>query len=164
MCVGYLLSCSAFVSLVETLLYVSSSEQALRSLVSSPLARLAKVFFGWAELYSRYWNLFVGLKYGLMSSIRESSYRLPLYRVRSRKSTVVFELTCVNLMVGCSWLMYFRKSSSSDGGPGQMHRMSSMYLSQSRGFLGYSASNFSSSSAIKMFAYDGAIFVPMAVP
>ena len=43
---GYPLSLRAFRSLSETFLYVSSSEQALRSLVSSPLVRLAKVPLG----------------------------------------------------------------------------------------------------------------------
>ena len=62
---------NAFKILIETLLYVSSFEQALRSLVSSPLTRLAKMPLGWEELNSRYWNLFVALKYGLKSSIRE---------------------------------------------------------------------------------------------
>ena len=39
------------------------------SLVISPLARLAKVPLGWAELYSNIWNLLVALKKGLVSSI-----------------------------------------------------------------------------------------------
>ena len=52
----------------ETFLYVSRSEHALRSLVSSPLVRLAKVPMGWAELYSKYLVL---LKNGAMSNMRE---------------------------------------------------------------------------------------------
>ena len=54
---GYPLCFNAVKSLSETVLYVSSLEHALSSLVSSPLARLVKVPLGWAELYSRYWNL-----------------------------------------------------------------------------------------------------------
>ena len=39
--------------------------------MSSPLVRLAKVPMGWAELYSKYWNLLVLLKNGAMSNMRE---------------------------------------------------------------------------------------------
>ena len=75
---GYPLSLSVFSILSETVLYVSSSEQALRILVSSPLIRLAKVPLGWEELYSKYWNLFVTLKNGFRSNIREVVCLLPL--------------------------------------------------------------------------------------
>ena len=39
--------------------------------MSSPLIRLVKMLLLWAELYSKYWNLLVGLKYGLMSRMLE---------------------------------------------------------------------------------------------
>ena len=48
--------------------------------------------------------------------------------VKSRKSTLSVELSWVNFIVGWEWLRYFMKRSNSDGGPGQMHKMSSMYL------------------------------------
>ena len=75
---GYPLSLKALSSFSETLEYVSSSEQALRSLVSSPLVRLVKIPFGWAELNSKYWNLLVFLKNGFMSGLREVSCLWPL--------------------------------------------------------------------------------------
>ena len=62
---GYPLALSVFKILSETMSYVSSFEQDLRSLVSSPLTRLAKVPLGWEELYSRYWNLLVLWRGGL---------------------------------------------------------------------------------------------------
>ena len=65
-------------SLSDTILYVSSFEHALRSLVSSPLARLVNVPLGWAELYSKYCSLLVGLKNGLISSMWEDVYLCPL--------------------------------------------------------------------------------------
>ena len=52
--------------------------QPLRSLVSSPLARLAKVPFGWAELYCRYCSLLVGLKKGFTSNMLDVACLLPL--------------------------------------------------------------------------------------
>ena len=75
---GYPLASSVLRILSETVLYVSSFEQALRSLVSSPLTRLAKVPLGWEELYSKYWNLFVCLKYGFKSKMREVACLVPL--------------------------------------------------------------------------------------
>ena len=104
--------------------------------MSSPLVRLAKVPLGWAELYSRYWNLLVALKNGAVSSMREVACLGPLKMVRSRKSTLVVELSWVNLIVGWDWLRYLMNSLSSDGGPSQMHKMSSMYLNHRRGFFG----------------------------
>lgn len=104
--------------------------------MSSPLTRLVKMFFGWAELYSRYWNLFVSLKNGLISRIPEVSCLGPLYMVKSRKSILVVELSYVNFIVGWAWLRYFVKCSSSVGGPGQIHIISSMYLRHIRGFIG----------------------------
>ena len=68
----------AFRSLFETFSKVSLSEQARSSLVSSPLIRLLNMFLGWAELYSKYWNLLVGLKNGFMSSTSEVLYLGPL--------------------------------------------------------------------------------------
>ena len=75
---GYSLSLKAVRILFVTSLYASWSEHALSNLVSSPLTRLEKMFLGWAELYSRYWNLFVGLKKGLKSSMREDVCLFPL--------------------------------------------------------------------------------------
>ena len=78
MWLGYPLSLNAVRSLSVTSLYVSSFEQALRSLVSSPLTRLENVPFGWAELYCKYWNLLVALKNGFISSMREDVCLCPL--------------------------------------------------------------------------------------
>ena len=56
--------------------------------------------------------------------------------VRSRKSMLLVEPSWVNLIVGWSWLRYFVNLSSSAGVSVQRHRMSSMYLFQSSGFMG----------------------------
>ena len=69
------------------------------------------------------------------------------------------ELSWVNLIVGWDWLRYIINWFSSDSGPGQMHKMSSMYLFHNSGL----SRSFSSNSAMKMLAYEGAILVPMAV-
>ena len=56
--------------------------------------------------------------------------------VRSKKSTQLVELSWVNLIVGWDWLRYCINWFSSDGGPGQMHRMSSMYRFHRSGVIG----------------------------
>ena len=56
--------------------------------------------------------------------------------VRSRKFILWVEHSWVNLIVGCDLLRYCMKWSISDGGPGQMQRMSSMYLFHSKGLVG----------------------------
>ena len=76
--VGYPLSLNKLRSLSETFWYMSLSEQALRSLISSPLTKFLNVPLGCAEVYFKYWNLFVGLKNGFVSSMSEDWCLLPL--------------------------------------------------------------------------------------
>lgn len=64
----------------------------------------------------------------------------------------------MNFIVGCALFRYSISCFSSDGGPGQMHSMSSMYLNHSNGFVGYSFRSFSSRSAINRLAYEGGHF------
>ena len=50
--------------------------------------------------------------------------------------TLLVELSKVNLIVGWDWFRYCMNWSNSNGGPGHIHSMSSMYLFQNRGFVG----------------------------
>ena len=108
--------------------------------MSSPLARLAKVPFGWVESYCRHCGLLVGLIKGVMSSMWDDACLFPLEMGRSRKFMLLVELSWVNLILGWNWLRYFVNLSSSAGVSVQRHRMSStyvrMYLFQNNGFVG----------------------------
>ena len=55
---------------------------------------------GWEEEKWRYWNVLVFLKNVLMSSRFLVWNLFPLWIVRSRKSTEVVLISCVNLIVG----------------------------------------------------------------
>ena len=96
--------------------------------MSSPLARLAKVPFGWVESYCRICSLLVGLIKGVMSSMWDDACLFPLEMGRSRKFMLLVELSWVNLIVGWNWLRYSVNLSSSAGVSVQRHRMSSMYV------------------------------------
>ena len=70
--------------------------------------------------------------------------------VRSRKSTLLVELSWVNFIVGWDWLRYCIKWFSSDGGPGQIHRIDVICVPLPQKWV--LARSFSSSSAINMLA------------
>ena len=56
--------------------------------------------------------------------------------VRSKKSTLWVEHSKVNLIVGWALLRYSMNFFSSDGGPGQIQSMSSIYLFHRNGWIG----------------------------
>lgn len=70
----------------------------------------------------------------------------------------------MNLIVLCDELACFMKSSSSFCPFVQMKNMSSMYRFQVKMCFLYFAVSFCSIVAMKMLAYEGATFVPIAVP
>ena len=78
--------------------------------------------------------MFVFLKNVLMSSRFLVWNLFPLWIVRSRKSTEVVLVSCVNLIVGFSWR---RRLFRLDRESVQITKMSSMYLFQRRGFIGW---------------------------
>ena len=86
--------------------------------------------------------------------------------VVSRKCMFECEYSCSNFIVGWEvfrWLMNVCRLSSPSL---QTTKMSSMYRFQIRGWrlFGLLSSSLFSRLAIKMFALDGAVRVPMAVP
>lgn len=108
--------------------------------------------------------MFVFLKKVLTSKRFDSWKRLPLCIVTSRKSTESWLISWVYLRVGWCWFSLWRKDSRVSFVSVQIVNISSMYLFQMRGLIGWVLRKFCSMLCMKVFAYEGAIFVPMAVP
>ena len=111
-----------------------------------------------------YWNLFVGLKNGLMSKMPFSRNLLPLCMWASRKSICCSCASQVNVRFGWCEFKCVMKFLSSSLPCVQIMKISSMYLFQVCGFLVHLARNSCSTESMKRFANVGANFVPMAVP
>ena len=84
--------------------------------------------------------------------------------VTSRKLMDVEEVSWVNLMVECMWLSVVMKSVSLSCPSVQIKKMSSIKRHHTRGLYSAFSRAVASREPINMFAYGGAILVPMAVP
>ena len=84
--------------------------------------------------------------------------------VVSRNKTLSIDHSAVNLMVWWNWLLSFKKGLSVSILSFQMAKMSSINLHHTIGLLVVDVSIRSSRSVMKMLAYEGAIFVPIARP
>ena len=82
----------------------------------------------------------------------------------SRNAISVSLLLKANLMVGCMLFDSYLNSSNACFPWPQIIKMSSINLIHKDGFLGDVSISFVSTYFINMFAYEGAILVPIAVP
>ena len=86
--------------------------------------------------------------------------------VVSRKSTLLVECVTLNLIVGWNELRYWMNDRNDSSPCVQIKNMSSINLFHRRGmrWLGEDESNACSSAPMNIFANEGAILVPIAVP
>ena len=139
-------------------------ELVLRSLRASPLMKPFLTPGGWQESKCVYWKVSVGLKCVRTSRIECFLNDSLLYTHISKNVISVPEISAVNSILG--WKLFASSVKLFIASLFVFHRekMSSMYLFQMSGLLGFWLMISVSSSAIKMLSKDTAIFVPIAFP